>query len=274
MNDTFNFSRFGKYYASDFRNTFNNVWLSVLLYSLTGVIAYFFCGAIRLFVEGSWGSYGLVGRGITFFIVFYMMIMILPSKSYGYFTAKRQGEFFSMIPVSPLEKAVTMIVNMAVIAPAVYVVIALCADALICLADPASGESLVSFISRYFAKLDFGLNQLKAEEGDLVLSVWQFFAGIVLNVLSWTLSFLIGALYFKKNKVWMTILVLILFSMAFSLIFSPIVAYLGEGFLDMVYDSDINGILNAVMWGGLAFSTVIILAMMFWVYFRVRTVKR
>ena len=29
MNDTFNFSRFGKYYVSDLKNMFNNNWLTV-----------------------------------------------------------------------------------------------------------------------------------------------------------------------------------------------------------------------------------------------------
>ena len=61
MNDTFNFSRFGKYYVSDLKNMFNNNWLTVLLTSLSGLIAYMFFGIIHLLFDGSWDSYGLVG---------------------------------------------------------------------------------------------------------------------------------------------------------------------------------------------------------------------
>ncbi len=274
MSDTFNFSRFGKYFVSDFRNTFNKVWLSVLLYSLAGLFAYLFCGVLRLFIEGSWASYGLVGRVITFLAVLYIMIMVLPSKAYGYFTDKRQGEFFSMIPVSPLEKAITMILNTAVIAPVVYLVIALCADALLCLVDPQCGETLVSQISRFCFTLNCSFNQNCVEDGDLALSAGLFFAGVVVNILSWVLSFLLGALYFKKNKIGMTILALILVSMVSSMAFTPLMLHFGEGVLNMMNDAVFHELLNGVMWGSLALSTVIVIAMMFWVYLRVRNVKR
>ena len=115
-NNTFNFSRFGKYYVSDLKNTFNNTWLTVLLTSLSGLIAYLFCGTIHL-VDGSWASYGLIGRCISFFILLYVLILVVPSKAYGFFTDKRSGGFYTLIPASSLEKFLTMFINTAILTP-------------------------------------------------------------------------------------------------------------------------------------------------------------
>ena len=147
-NNTFNFSRFGKYYVSDLKNTFNNTWLTVLLTSLSGLIAYLFCGTIHLLVDGSWASYGLTGRCISFFILLYVLILVVPSKAYGFFTDKRSGGFYTLIPASSLEKFLTMFINTAILTPLAYVAIALAADSLLCLVDPKCGETLVTTIAK------------------------------------------------------------------------------------------------------------------------------
>ncbi len=52
MNNVFDFKRFGKYYVSDLRHTFDYSALSILLTSFTGVIAYLFFGVTNLIVSG------------------------------------------------------------------------------------------------------------------------------------------------------------------------------------------------------------------------------
>ncbi len=269
MNDTFNFTRFRKYYVSDFRNTLNNAWLTVLIFSLAGTIAYLFCGIMSSSFNGHWDPYGLQGRVMVFLLLFYFMLMTLPSKAYGYFTDKRQGEFFSMIPASALEKTLSMVINLVVIAPLVYLVIALSADALICAVDPESdGVTIVSFATGLSA--DIGDNPLLFERGESGFIVTSII-GFVESIISWTLEFLLGALYFKKNKIGKTILMLIVFNMVTSAAFTPMAINFGEGILHSIDNAEKY---NGVLWVCLAINAIVDIALLYWTYYRVRNVKR
>lgn len=268
MNDTFNFARFRKYYAGDFRNTLNNVWLTVLILSFAGIIAYLFCGLMSYSFDGHWEPYGLQGRVMVFLLAFYIMLMSLPSKAYGYFTDKRQGEFFSMIPASALEKTLSMVINLVVIAPIVYLVIALSADALICAVDPRSdGVSIVGFVS--------GLNSDINDDPGLFVRGTEFMVtstiGFVESIISWVLEFLLGALYFKKNKIGKTILMLIVFNMMTSAAFIPLAINFGDGMLNTIDNSEKY---NVVLWFCLAINAIVDIALLYWTYYRVRNVKR
>ncbi len=274
MNETFNITRFGKYYVSDLRNTFNNTWLTVLLTSLSGLIAYLFCGTIHLLVDGTWASYGLIGRAISFFVLLYVLILVVPSKAYGFFTDKRSGGFYTLIPASSLEKFLTMFFNTAILAPLAYVIIALAADSLLCLADPKCGETLITTAAKGIQEFNEMCNFTSKDLDIQVFSSSELFWGVVVNIISWTLIFLLGALYFKKNKIGKTILVMILVSMATSMILTPVMFHLGEGFIDWVdsFDSP-ERILSTVKWICYSAGVLITLALGVWAYLRVRTVK-
>lgn len=273
-NNTFNFSRFGKYYLSDLKNTFNNTWLTVLLTSLSGIIAYLFCGTIHLLFNGEWDSYGLVGRSISFFILLYVLIIIVPSKAYGFFTDKRRGSFFTLIPASSLEKFLAMFINTAILAPLAYLAIALSADTLLCLIDPNCGETLVSAGARGTQAFN-DLCDIAEEEAEFrIFSSGELFWGVAINTISWTLIFLLGALYFKKNKIGKTILVMILVSMVTSMILTPIMIHIGEGVFDWIDSMDNpERIINTIKWTSYSVSILITIALGVWAYFRVRTVK-
>mgnify|MGYP000037147490 CR=1 FL=1 len=273
-NNTFNFSRFGKYYVSDLKNTFNNTWLTVLLTSLSGLIAYLFCGTIHLLFNGEWDSYGLVGRSISFFILLYVLIIIVPSKAYGFFTDKRRGSFFTLIPASSLEKFLAMFINTAILAPLAYLAIALSADTLLCLIDPNCGETLVSAGARGTQAFN-DLCDIAEEEAEFrIFSSGELFWGVAINTISWTLIFLLGALYFKKNKIGKTILVMILISMATSIITTPLTIHFGEGFINWLSDmDDPQRMLNSIKAASYSLSIIVTVALGVWAYIRVRTVK-
>lgn len=275
MSNTFNFNRFGKYYVSDLKNVFNNTWLTVLLTALSGLIAYLFCGTIHLFIDGEWASYGIVGRSITFFILIYVLVVTVPSKAYGFFTDKRSGGFYTMIPASPLEKFLSMFLNTALIAPLAYIAIALCADALLCLVDPSCGQTLIVAGADAAAEIN---DMFSASDGEeiRIFSTWELVCGVTVNLLSWTLVFLLGALYFKKNKIGKTILVMILFSMVSSMILTPISIHFGEGLVKWIEEVGVDSFantFNAFKWGTYALGLIIVAGLAAWGYVRVRTVK-
>ena len=269
MNITFDFRRFGKYYVSDFRGVFNDNWLTVLLTALGGVMAYLFCGTVQLITDGAWGSYGLAGRFITFLVLFAILYIIMPAKEYGYLTEKRRGSFYLLLPASPFEKTISMILNVAILTPLAFLAIALAADALLCLVDPGCGTTLASAIFTGSEVIDdfidmsvYGTGLLRS--GDL------FWSG-VMTVITTSLTFLIGALYFRKNKVGKTILVLIGLTLVFTLFTCLAVSVDSDWLTDFAEEPDLT--LSRIRTAGYVINIVIILALCAWTYLRVKTLK-
>lgn len=268
MKSTFDFKRFGKYYVSDLRGVFNDNWLTVLLTALGGVIAYLFCGTIQLIADGAWGSYGVLGRSVTFLVLFAVLYIIMPAKEYGYITEKRRGSFFLLLPASPFEKSLSMILNVAILTPLAFLAIAFAADALLCLVDPGCGSTLASVIFSG-TKLSDAYNCVTdccdiLNQGDLI---W----GGVMSVITTALIFLVGALYFKKSKVAKTFLVLIGLTLVF-IIFTCIAVSVGDDCLCDV-EEDPELFLSHVKTVGYVLNVVIILALCAWTYLRVKTIK-
>ncbi len=274
MNNTFDIKRFGTYFVSDLRNAFNNTYLTVLITSVAEVIAYLFCGLMHLVTAGTWISYPLIGRLITFIAVFYILIIIVPSKAYGFFTDKRSGSFYTLIPASALEKTLSMIINVAVIAPLAYTVISLGIDALLCLVDPHCGQPIVAAVFSGASELNESLGELNISAGFNVFSIGELILGLCFNILCWTLTFLLGALYFKKNKIGKTILAVILFSMVMSTVTTPIFFSAGESFIEMIEERpDAEQAVNTIKWVTYSLSILINAALLVWTYFRVKKVK-
>lgn len=268
MKNTFDFKRFGKYYVSDLRGVFNDNWLTVLLPALGGVIAYLFCGTIQLIADGAWGSYGVLGRSVTFLVLFAVLYIIMPAKEYGYITEKRRGSFFLLLPASPFEKSLSMILNVAILTPLAFLAIAFAADALLCLVDPGCGSTLASVIFSG-TKLSDACNCVTdcsyiLNQGDLIWSG-------VMSVITTALIFLVGALYFKKSKVAKTILVLIGLTLVFILFTCLAVSVDDDCLCDVEEDPEL--FLSRVKTVGYVLNVVIILALCAWTYLRVKTIK-
>ncbi len=200
MNNTFDFRRFGKYFVSDLKNVFNNSALTVLLTGLSGVVLYCFSLLLSFVVTGSAGSYGAGGRIAVFVLAFLVLVVAIPARSYGYFTEKRKGSFFTLIPASALEKTVSAVLITCVIIPLAYAVIALGADSLLCLADKSTGDSIASLAYGSVGDLNELLFKLNNEADFNVFTTAEMFISAVVGITEWILIFLLGALYFKKNK--------------------------------------------------------------------------
>ncbi len=273
MSNTFNFNRFSKYYISDLSRVFSDNYLRVLLMSLAGVIAYFFCGIIHLIFSGDWISYSLAGRFVTFFIIFCVLIMVVPSKEYGILTDKHQGILFTLLPASAFEKFLAMFINVVILTPLAYFGISLTADALMCLTDPNCGQTLASAI--FGTSQEYKAFMIEAgSEASLIPGHGELVWAITLNIINMTLIFLVGALYFKKNKVSKTILYYILFLMVLSIIVSLLFSHF-NGFENWLnnFDGDIERVSTAIKASGFIISGLFTIGMSLWTYFRIKTIK-
>ena len=97
----------------------------------------------------------------------------------------------------------------------------------------------------------------------------------MLNIINWILIFLVGSLYFKKNKVGKTFLVVILVSMVIgslsTWIFLP---FANTGLIETLNNAE--NLQHAMdLFKGSTFSISVIetAGLMIWTYIRVRTVK-
>ena len=104
-NDIFNFSRFGKYFASDIRTCRSNFGLSLLTIALLFPVATYFITTVFNFVINSvWDGPDMGLRVFVFVVALLCMIITMPVKCYGRITEKQYGSSWLMLPASRLEK--------------------------------------------------------------------------------------------------------------------------------------------------------------------------
>lgn len=275
MKEIFDFHRFGKYYCSDLKTTFCNTWITVLVTALAGVIAYIFCGVMHLIMTGSWASYGIVGRSITFVITSLILCISIPSKAYGHFTDKRSGSFFTLVPASSLEKFLSMVINTCIIAPIAFVAIAFAGDSLLCLVDTNCGDSIISLVASGAEGINNILSDINSTAEYKIFGTGELVVSQLVSYLSFMLTFLLGALYFKNHKVGKTILAYIIVSMALSLISTPLLAAFGENIAEIVEDAafDPESTFRWVKVVGYSINFLMLIGFNVWTYIRVKTVK-
>ena len=213
MSNTFNFSRFGKYFVYDLKRQWKNIGMLMLIFALSPVIFYmlymFFAalfdgGLMKIFIgleiDGPAGG----TRFGVFAVMSTIFVMLFPSRAYGEITNKEKGSEWLMLPASRLEKFTSMMLISLIVIPLVYVVVYFLSDAFVCLLDKSCGDSLMSFrINKEIGSSDFVIP---------ANGFWILASSIVGNAI----VFLLGGLIFKKWKVVGTVLVLFALQMVFS----------------------------------------------------------
>lgn len=213
MSNTFNFSRFRKYFVYDLKRQWKNIGMLMLIFALFPIIFYmiymFFAamfdgGLMKIFIgleiDGPAGG----TRFGVFAVMSTIFVMLFPSRAYGEITNKEKGSEWLMLPASRLEKFTSMMLISLIVIPLVYVVVYFLSDAFVCLLDKSCGDSLMSFrINKEIGSSDFVIP---------ANGFWILASSIVGNAI----VFLLGGLIFKKWKVVGTVLVLFALQMVFS----------------------------------------------------------
>lgn len=192
----FSLKRFGKYFRYDLLNLKNRYGLYLLIFALMPVIVYLFVVLVNLLTGNGFHSYTYAEGQIGVSLGVLLVATTFGAMTYGCITDKKAGSTYLMLPASSLEKSLSMILICCVVVPAIFFVISLGSDALLSLS-----AGLEPKMARYSVLSDLGLNQ----DTDL-LSIhnllWATWGGWCMNILTFTL----GAIYFKKNKIGKTIL--------------------------------------------------------------------
>lgn len=277
--DIFNFNRFGKYFVSDLKTCVANYGLTMLTTTLLLPIAiYVVRVALHAFACSTWEGPEPGLRLFCFGMALIFIITQMPVKCYGKLTEKQYGSFWLTLPASGLEKFLSMLIMTCLIAPLTGTALFLGMDTLMCAIDPTCGECIIAQSKNLFGlltemgnlKMNIGFGSIPIDDPEaydrmlgILTSPWLY----VDDIFGITLPFLLGAIYFKKNKIAKTFLALFAFSMAISFITAPLTMELTP---QKIFCS--NFFRNMVLIDIIS-DTVLNIAMMAGVWFRIKTLK-
>lgn len=245
-NNIFNFRRFGKYLVTDLKRCTAQYGLSMLAIVSIGLVSYICVGALGLLSEGEWLSSNTLARAVYLSIASVVLIMTMPSKCYGFVTDKRAGSDWLMLPASTTEKFLSMMLNTLIIIPSAFLICWFVIDWIIVLADPGLETTIIAGARELFVSI----SEIAAEssEVDAIVSGYllengTFKTGILFSAVDdimWmTLTFLLGAVFFKTNKAAKTILTWIAVSTALSFLVTPLVfAVIGPEMINSINGGD------------------------------------
>lgn len=123
MNNTFNFTRFKKVLARDFRATYSRFGLAALILSLLVVTVWIFYlvwdNTFHYIAEPDWVDYQIaIGeRFSTILSGIAISFAIAPATIYKSCNLKGRGNYYAMLPASHLEKYLSMFFYCCIVAP-------------------------------------------------------------------------------------------------------------------------------------------------------------
>ena len=292
-NDIFDFRRFGKYFASDIRTCSANYGLSLLALTILAPIATeLITAGFSLLLDLTWQGAWLGLRVGVFAIAMLCLVVTMPVKCYGKLTDKQYGAFWLMLPASRLEKFVSMLLICCIIAPALGLGIYIGIDTLICAIDHTCGQSMIAGAIDLIDKMTtFKMNMGGVEvdvpkESIMALENGSKFIRQVTNpwlyideLLCMSLPFLLGAICFKKGKTVNTFLAMAAFSMALSMLVTPLMMAMVSKFamaaseeeaMMMMFES---GFYNNLIWFDIISDTLLYGGIIAGIWFRIKTLK-
>ena len=292
-NEIFNFHRFGKYFASDLKTCGANYGLSLLALTVLAPVAteLVFAG-FSLLLDLSWHGAGLGLRVGVFAIAMLCMIVTMPVKCYGKLTDKQYGAFWLMLPASRLEKFISMLLICSIIVPALGLVMYLGVDALICAIDHTCNQSILAGafdLMDEITTLKMNMGGVEVDvpkESIMALENGSKFIRQITNpwlyideLLCMSLPFLLGAICFKKGKTVNTFLAMAAFSMALSMLVTPLMMAMVSKFamaaseeeaMMMMFES---GFYNNLIWFDIISDTLLYGGIIAGIWFRIKTLK-
>lgn len=224
-NDIFNLNRFGRYLMTDVRNAVSNYGISILVMATLGLSIDVFVGLFHMIVSEGWQGIGISVRVPLFLLAFAVTLVSAPSKLFGHITEKKAGSAFLTLPVSTLEKTLSMVIVSCIMVPAAFVIVYLSIDLMVCSCDSTCGESLIEAATTFRADILDSLVCRHISELSVVMNKPESLVNPLLyidDIIGVSLLFLLGATIFRKSKIAKTIGSIILICMVLSMIATPL----------------------------------------------------
>ena len=290
-NEIFSLNRFWRYLKSDFDAFISKYGITLLVVSTMPITCDVFTGVFSLMNMGRWQGLEVYSR-LAFFVMFGMILLIsAPAKLYGHLTDRKEGSAFLLLPVSRLEKYISMILITCIVLPFIFILIYLGLDVMVCMIDSTTDVSVFSFI---YSLEDFKatLAGVPVENLSRLLNNFGSLANPYLyidDIIQVSLIFLLGAIIFKTSKTGKTMGSVILISLVFKLATAPILAYItnienlyqmgNAGYLDYTSEAFSNSYpFYAWVWSHLTlidtiWDNILNCLLLFFIWFRLKRIK-
>lgn len=269
MSTFFNIKRFGNYLAYDLNKAFSTYGLSALISGLIPVIMFVFYELFSLTLKQSLLPMPAAARFVAFLIVSAIFMISAPTKIYGSITDKRAGSDWLMMPVSSFERFLSMMLILCIILPSTFFVLFFGSDFLLSVIAPVNYGDTV-----FYNGIKEILSYLSSSEFNDAVTLSP--ACFIIPWLEWctaTLTFALGAIWFKERKVAKTILVCLGIGIVFSLfvaLLSNFISLDSFEYLDKLTPLFMQRMINLAinLRYILSFSILLLL-----IYLRIRTLK-
>lgn len=286
-NDIFNFRRFGKYLASDLKACSANFGLSALLISLCGVLLYILVTFTTLIFDHVWEGPTIGERATCFLFAMAILVMTMPTKTYGHITDKRAGSSWLMLPASRFEKMLSMLTMTVVILPVILATAYLAVDAIICAVDGTCGKSIASFALNIRETIAALMENEVMVDGVTIVgsgnAAFDFIRQMtcpwlyVDDIIGLILAFLLGAIFFKTGKSGKTILAIFIFGIGSSIIMGTALGPWAKG-LESIVENDPQQVFNLWIFRHAALydtinDSIVNIALLLGIWFRIKTLK-
>lgn len=209
MKEIFDFKRFGKYFVYDLRQAVNRYGLTALIIGLMPILVYL----IGSFFSLIFGGEAMDSAALyEFWPVAAVMILVMSfgPRVYGTVTDRKLGTEWITLPASVPEKTLSLLLITCVVLPTCMLALLSLGNWLVSLFVPGVDPFLSFGKLAHMSQIDF-LGDGNGSFVNLGLILWLCWCE---NILSFTL----GALCFKRNKVGKTILCLLGVGMLFSVL--------------------------------------------------------
>lgn len=267
MNKYFDIKRFGKYVTYDLVNSWGRYGMSAIIIGLFPLIIFVFQKFFSLVFGEPGNPFPDTMKVVSLVCVLSLLIVVIPSKLYGFVTEKKAGSSWLMIPASALEKSLWMCIMLCVVIPLAVGLVFTASDLLLSLVFPGMyGSSIVvNGLS--------GLHEMTSSivESEYIDVTFFGYSSAFLNLWAPILVFTLGALVFKTGKPAKTMLSIIIFMSVFTSLMYMIISNIDMDVIldDMTIEKG-QFILNLVANVGYLITFSVLLG---GIYYRVKTLK-
>lgn len=200
MSKIFNFKRFGKYFRYDIVSAWQNAGVTLLAIAAMPLWIFAIQQLFSIVFAGEFAAMPMGLTVTTYILSFLFAIIFFPVQHYGRLTDKKAGSDWLLIPASRFEKFLSMLLLLCVIVPVVWLAVIAACDGALYLIFGTYPEMGIKTIT---SGLGAVLAEFHSENIDFAVS------GPYATYLSWCgniLTFALGAILFRKNKVVLTFL--------------------------------------------------------------------
>ena len=277
MNNTFSFNRFKNLLLKDGKMYIRNFGTSLIVWCCLNAIFWIF----NLLFGSS--TMPPVRFGMLCIWTALAMMMV-PSKVYGNANLSREGVGFAMMPVSSLEKFISMFIYCAIVTPIVVFFGGYLVDAFLSIFPFGGFEKPIRLYSINEIIQMFNDTEGVVRAGEMDFPIEQVFpigvmrTSLYANIIQWSAIFMLGNMLFKKHKAGKTFAsylgISYLISMIMGLVFFN--REIMEGWIakfeGMSTEQQIQWFQNATTWG-MVVDIIITLLLLFFTYRKIKTQK-